>query len=283
MVLKVALVTGSTGGIGVEIADQLASQGWDLILLNRSKDKTNKQISELREKYAEQNFSGYIADFLDLDDVRSALSQITAQHEAIHGVFNNAGFLSGERQTSKQGHEAHFAINAVVPFVITQTLLEQLAAGSSDEQASFVANLSSGSINGVKKLDVGALSNPSEVGGLMGAYANSKVVVNTMAQAMKAELEARGISIMSVDPGPTQTHMVAAGDGIPWLIRILRPLLFKPAKSQTAKLISGVMSAVDQKQSGAHISEGKLKAEHPLALDAQVQQDVMALLREVSA
>jgi short-subunit dehydrogenase len=104
-------------------------------------------------------------------------------------------------------------------------------------------------------------------------------VVNTMCQAMKSELESEGILILSVDPGPTQSHMVAAGDGIPWIIRILRPLLFKPASSQTAKLLSGVMKAREQGATGIYISEGKVKPEHPLALDPVIQAEVMDLLK----
>ena len=275
---KVALVTGSTGGIGVEIADQLAADGWDLILLNRSEEKSSAQCAELQSRHKSQTFRSYIADFLDLSKVNTALDTISSDFPEIHGIFNNAGFLSGERTTSEQGLEAHFAINALVPFVIIQSLRSNLSSGSSAERAAFVANLSSGSIDSVKKIDVSTLTNPEKVGGLMGAYANSKVVVNTMGQAMKSELESEGILILSVDPGPTQSHMVAAGDGIPWIIRILRPLLFKPASSQTAKLLSGVMKAREQGATGIYISEGKVKPEHPLALDPVIQAEVMDLL-----
>ena len=276
------VVTGSTGGIGVEIADQLAAKGWDLILLNRSKEKSEAQIKALESSYPDQKFKAYIADFLNLDDVKSALENINTDFDEIYGLFNNAGFLSGERETSQQGLEAHFAINAVVPYVIIQSLREKLSAASTDDQPSFIANLSSGAIDSVKTLDVSSLKDPEKVGGLTGAYANSKVVGNTMGQAMKAELEESGIMIMSVDPGPTQSHMVAAGDGIPWIIRILRPLLFKPAKSQTEKLLTGVLEAVQKRSTGIYLSEGKLKSDHGVALDKNVQAEVMDLL-EASA
>ena len=48
---KTVAVTGSTGGIGVWLCKHLAHLGADLLLLNRSKEKTQKQIDELKAKY----------------------------------------------------------------------------------------------------------------------------------------------------------------------------------------------------------------------------------------
>ena len=43
--MKTALLTGSTGGLGQEIALILAKEGWNLILLNRNADQAQKQLA----------------------------------------------------------------------------------------------------------------------------------------------------------------------------------------------------------------------------------------------
>ena len=61
--LKVAVVTGSTGGIGQEVCKNLASQGWDLVLINRNGEKAEAQLEQLHKASPERAFRSHIAFF----------------------------------------------------------------------------------------------------------------------------------------------------------------------------------------------------------------------------
>ena len=278
---RVALLTGSTGGIGEPLAEQLAQQGWDLILLNRSESKTSTQLEALKENYPEQTFHGYIADFLDLDKLKETLASLNAVHSEINALYNNAGFLSGQRSVSVQNIEAHFAVNTVAPYLITKALQDKLAAASTDDLRSVVVNFSSEVITGVKTLDVATLVDPPEIGGLMGAYATSKLAANVYAQARKEELAKAGITILSVDPGPTRTPMIDRGDGMPWFLKLLRPFVFRSAPQQVARLLHAADEALRQQQSGLFISNGKVKADNRLAQDPATQEELLELLEQL--
>ena len=280
--IKHVLITGSTGGIGSEIANQLAQSGWNLILLNRSEEKTHAQIKMLKSRYSGLEFCGYFADFLDLEQVQKAVAAVAQNHPRIHALYNNAGFLSAERVTSAQGLEAHFAVNTMVPFLVSKLLASNLSAASEESHPSVIVNFSSSAINGLKKLDVSMLANPEKIGGLMGAYANSKLAINTLVQATKNDLERHGVLIVSMDPGPTKSEMTDKGDGMPWFVKLIRPLVFKPAEEQARKLIHSVEHVVSKQKTGLYVSAGLVKKEHKIATEAGTQHNLLELLESLA-
>ncbi|MEM7147840.1 MAG: hypothetical protein AAF591_22245, partial [Verrucomicrobiota bacterium] len=143
---------------------------------------------------------------------------------------------------------------------------------------SVVVNFSSSAVKSVKKLDVSTLTNPQNIGGLMGAYAQSKMAVTAITILMKEALFEESILILSADPGPTKSQMTDAGDGIPWFLRLLRPLIFKPASVQAEKLVKAVDSVVSEKKTGLFITQGYRKPNPAIALNQKIQNDLGKLL-----
>lgn len=275
---KTAVVTGSTGGIGLEISKLLAANGWNLVLLNRSREKTEKQISGLKQSFPEQAFYSYTADMMDLSDLGRAVEEIGAEHKELRALYNVAGILTDKRMTSAQGIEGHFAVNTLAPYFITQRLRSQLSAGASASQKSVVVNFSSSAIKSVRKLEVPALIDPEEIGGLMGAYAKSKLAITMVAEFLREDLFNEGILIYSVDPGPTKTPMTGSSDGMPWFIRILQPFVFKPADYQAERLVSAVDAGVSESISGVFLSEGKRKDIPSIVSDKELQSTLRTLI-----
>ncbi|MEM9079151.1 MAG: SDR family NAD(P)-dependent oxidoreductase [Verrucomicrobiota bacterium] len=273
-----AVITGSTGGIGSELCKILAAQGWNLVTLNRSLGKSAQQIAELKKSFPQQNFHSYSADLMELSSVASASKEINFQHPEVSALYNVAGILTDKRKMSAQGVESHFAINVLAPYLITKQLRSSLAAASGPTEDSVVVNFSSSAIKGVKELDVSKLLNPTEIGGLMGAYAKSKMAITIAAEFLREEFAQDGIQIQTVDPGPTKTPMTGSDDGMPFLVRLLQPILFKSPEVQAQKLITAVHSAVKARATGTLISEGKQKPLPPIVVDRDLQQELRTLL-----
>lgn len=271
-------MTGSTGGLGQEIARILAQQGWNLALVNRSPEKTEAQLEELRTSHPNQEFTGFIANLMDISDIKRVVAEIKSKHTEISALYNIAGFLTDKRVMSPQNIEGHFALNTLAPYVLTQLLRQILSAGTTETQKSVVVNFSSSAINSVKELDVEKLTNPETIGGLMGAYAISKAALTAVSELIKAELLEDGILIQVVDPGPTKTVMTGSSDGMPWYLRLLRPIMFKSANLQAQRLTSAVDLAVSNGKSGLYISEGKQKPYPPITLNKYIQTEIKLLL-----
>ncbi|MEM7492480.1 MAG: SDR family NAD(P)-dependent oxidoreductase [Pseudomonadota bacterium] len=279
--MKTALLTGSTGGLGQEIALILAKQDWNLILLNRNADQAEEQLANLRVMFPEQSFDSFIADMLDLEELGQTAREIALAYTEISALFNIAGLLTDKRITSAQGIEGHFAVNAVAPYFLISILRPQLEAAATREAPAFIVNFSTSAVNNVKSLDVEKLVNPDKIGGLLDAYAKTKSVLNVMSEFLKFELYSDHVYIYSVDPGPTKTQMTSDNGGMPWFVRLLVPIMFGDAEKQSRKLMNAISQAVSHDQTGIFISNGKTRDNPIIAEDPKIQMKVRGLLDQL--
>jgi NAD(P)-dependent dehydrogenase (short-subunit alcohol dehydrogenase family) len=130
---KIALVTGSTDGVGRHVAIDLARRGATVLVHGRNRQRAEAAIAEVRQ----QGSAGarfYQADFSSLDEVRALAAAVCRDHDRLDLLINNAGIgtRSGgpERRTSADGHELRFAVNFLSGFLLTHLLLPHLRAGA---------------------------------------------------------------------------------------------------------------------------------------------------------
>ena len=87
---KTALVTGASGGIGFELAEQLASNGYNLILIARSKEKMKKIKEELEEKYG-VSVEIIVKDLAQLEAPKEIFDRLKENGVTVDVLVNNAG------------------------------------------------------------------------------------------------------------------------------------------------------------------------------------------------
>lgn len=122
---RVVLVTGSTGGLGREVARALAAEGDHVIVHGRSEERGRALVDELRATEGSARF--YAADFGSLAEVRALAAAIRADYDRLDVLVNNAGIaLDGERRLSEDGLELHFQVNYLAGFVLAEALLPML-------------------------------------------------------------------------------------------------------------------------------------------------------------
>jgi len=83
---KIALITGSTAGIGYAIAKSLAAEGAQVIVNGRTKERVNKAINSIKADTGNYLVSGVIADFSDSGQVASLIAQIPEVDILINNV-----------------------------------------------------------------------------------------------------------------------------------------------------------------------------------------------------
>jgi len=206
--MKVAIVTGSSSGTGLEAAADLASKGYHVVYACRNEAKAREAM-----KHAEKVSPGAKTTFLQLDtgkmsSVKAFAKAFLAEFDRLDVLVNNAGsgyFLKQDR-TTEDGLEAFFATNYLGPFLLTK-LLKDLIKKSSGR----VVNVTSvehwdGSYDFEKVTQkTGAQS-----------YATSKLMLMLMAfELCKRE----GIQAVAVNPG-----FVASG--IWWYVRGWKKMLY---------------------------------------------------------
>ena len=144
---KVALVTGSTDGLGKAVALQLAELGATVLIHGRNAERGNALVETIKNSTA-GCATFYRADFASLAQVRAMAEAVQNDHKRIHLLINNAGIGSTDSQGSKNrevsadGHELRFAVNYLSGYLLTRLLIPTLVAGA----PSRIVNVASGYI-----------------------------------------------------------------------------------------------------------------------------------------
>ena len=124
------LVTGGTHGMGKGVAQVLAGiddQTHEIIILCRSKELGAATLTELEAATHNHKISLVLCDLTKLKDVRKAIEEIHNQHEALDGLFVNAGLgYAAQRVETEDGMDAHFQVNYLSQFMLTLNLLDLL-------------------------------------------------------------------------------------------------------------------------------------------------------------
>jgi NAD(P)-dependent dehydrogenase (short-subunit alcohol dehydrogenase family) len=122
---QVVLVTGSTSGLGREVALALGARGAHVIVHGRDRERGLAVVEEIRAA-GRGTATFYAADLGSLREVRALGDAVLRDYQRLDVVINNAGiWLSGDntRQTSADGHELSFAVNYLSGFLLTRMLL----------------------------------------------------------------------------------------------------------------------------------------------------------------
>ncbi len=90
---KYALITGGTGGIGLETAKTLGKAGYDIIINGISEEQGEKALAELKELGIEAEL--FLFDVTNEEMVNEKMDAIAAKYGHLDVLINNAGGLGG--------------------------------------------------------------------------------------------------------------------------------------------------------------------------------------------
>ena len=127
---KTILITGSTDGLGREVATRLGKLGAHMLIHGRNAERGAEVVAEISNNGGSAQF--YQADFGSLDNVRKMAEAIKRDHPELDVLVNNAGlgsgFAGGERRESEDGYEMLFQVNYLAHYLLTELLLPTLMA-----------------------------------------------------------------------------------------------------------------------------------------------------------
>ncbi len=207
----VALVTGSTDGLGREVALRLGGAGYHVIVHGRSEERGRAVVEAIEAR--EGSASLIIADLGSMDQVRALAEQVLRDYDRLDLLVNNAGIGRGAdtsiRSESEDGYELRLAVNYLSHFYITHTLLPLLRESAPSRIVSVTSTAQ-------QPIDFDDVMLEREYDGAR-AYAQSKLAQIMMTIDLAEELEGSGVTINAVHPAVYMaTSMVLSRGGTPF-------------------------------------------------------------------
>jgi NAD(P)-dependent dehydrogenase (short-subunit alcohol dehydrogenase family) len=206
---KLAIVTGATGGLGLETALELAGAGAEVILAGRNPAKGRAAETLIRARYTNADVRFEIVDLASLASVTAFAGRMLAAGRPIDILVNNAGVMAlAKRETTVDGFEKQFGTNYLSHFALTAHLLPLLiAAKARVVQLSSIAHRS-GQIR-LDDLNYRQGYKPWPV------YSQTKLAMLMFALELDRRSDAKGWGLTSVaaHPGVASTDLMANGPG----------------------------------------------------------------------
>jgi NAD(P)-dependent dehydrogenase (short-subunit alcohol dehydrogenase family) len=191
---RTALVTGSTGGLGVAIASALAAEGAFVVVSGRDKERGDAVVADIRA-------GGGRAEFVAADigagevEVRHLAEAATAAADGhIDILVNNAAMLLMPTPTAEVPEQVlrdAFGVNVFAPFLLTG----EIASAMAKRGGGAVVNI--GSITGLRGSDGSAV------------YDATKSVMHSFTRSWADEFGPSGVRVNAVAPGPIATERQA--------------------------------------------------------------------------
>ena len=211
---KTALITGASGGIGLELAHVHASKGGNLVLVARSLNRLDALKSDLEMKY------GITVLVIEKDlslpgAAQEVYNEIKQKNIEIENLINNAGFGDFGMFTETDWNKEHRMINLNITALTHLTKL----------YAKEMAGRKSGRIMNV------ASSAAFQPGPTMAVYFATKAFVLHFSEAVNEELKGSGVTVTALCPGATVSGFQAAAN-------MADSSLFKGKKLPSAKEVA---------------------------------------------
>jgi NAD(P)-dependent dehydrogenase (short-subunit alcohol dehydrogenase family) len=118
---RLVVISGATSGIGYETAKKFASQGADILSINRSQEKSVQLCEMLAREYG-VDASFLLADFESLEDIHAVGRELAALDRAIDVLIHNAGSFLTRRQLTGDNLEVMFQTIYLSSFIINYHL-----------------------------------------------------------------------------------------------------------------------------------------------------------------
>ncbi len=206
-----AVVTGASGGLGLEVARRLAGAGAEVVLAVRSTERGERAAALIRADHPGARLEVRALDLADLASVARFAEGLLDEGRPLHLLANNAGVMRPRRRTETvDGLELQFATNVAGHYALTARLVPLLTAGGGAR----VGWMSSSAAH-VGRLDLDDLQATRRYRPLR-AYAQSKLADLVLALWLAERAGATGVDLASLaaHPGYVRTGLFSAGASV---------------------------------------------------------------------
>jgi len=188
---KIVMVTGSTRGIGKEIAVSFAKEGATVIVLGRNEEVAAQVCNEIKSQG--HRAESFACDVTNTENVQEIVNKILDKYKRVDILINNAGITKDNLLLRMSESDWDQVINVNLKGVFTCTKI--ITKAMLKAKAGKIINISS---------VIGLIGNPGQAN-----YAASKAGIIGFTKSVALEIASRGITVNAIAPGFIETEMTA--------------------------------------------------------------------------
>lgn len=196
---KTVLITGASGGIGLEAARALAAMDARVIMVARDAARGEAAVNDVRGSSGSERVDLMLADMASLKQIRGLTEQVRSRYERLDVLINNAGAYHASRLLTEDGYEMTFAVNHLAYFLLTELLLDLLRTSAPAR----IINVSSGAHFRASMNFDDVMGEKTYRG--FAAYGQSKLANVMHAYELARRLEGTGVTANALHPGVVAT------------------------------------------------------------------------------
>lgn len=264
---KTYIITGANAGAGFQAARILLKKNAKVVMLNRSAEKSEAAIADLKQEFGAKADVRFIRmDLSVLDSVREAAEEILKTVPRIDALINNAAIAQvPTRKMTVDGFESQLGTNHYGHFLLSGLLFDRIA----ETKGRIVVVASLGYNMGLKTIKFDDM-NWDEGYGANTAYSQSKLAQMMFAYELQDRLAAAGrreVEVFVCHPGSSATSLITTSGSR--TMRFIWWLMTKTPMVQTAEQGSypEVMCATEEsltEQRALYGPTGRMEAVGPV-------------------
>ncbi|MEH0153062.1 SDR family oxidoreductase [Limibacter armeniacum] len=210
---KTYLITGANAGAGFQAARILLGKGAEVVMLNRSIEKSNKAIADLKAEFGTSAKVSFIKmDLSELDSVRNAATEVIKTIPKIDVLICNAAIAQVPKQTfTKDSFESQLGVNHYGHFLLCGLLYEKIE----ESKGRIVVVGSEGYKMGIKTIQFDDMNwdknyHPNDT------YCHSKLAQMLFAYELQDRIKAanKNVKVYVCHPGASATSLIKNNGGL---------------------------------------------------------------------
>ncbi|EPE24219.1 NAD(P)-binding Rossmann-fold containing protein [Glarea lozoyensis ATCC 20868] len=253
---KVFLITGSTSGVGLELAQILYSRNAKVYIAARNAEKAARTIETIESKHPSS--AGELVylhlDLSDLTTINSSAQEFLDREKRLDVLWNNAGVMvPPQGSTTKQGYEMQIGTNNVAPFLFTKLLTPLLietakTASPGSVRVVWVSSSAAARFSPEGGVEMDNLGYEREDKSAWFKYGVSKAGNILHASEYARRVGEKGVLSLSLDPGNLKTDLY---NQVPrWQMLVVNLVLKEPIYGAYTELYGGLSEDIKMENNG---------------------------------
>jgi NAD(P)-dependent dehydrogenase (short-subunit alcohol dehydrogenase family) len=189
--MNTILITGANRGLGLEMVNQYAQDGWRVLACCRSPSQADK-LHCIKE--ANPQIEVFELDVTDPISINRLTNQI--RNVPVDILMNNAGIWGPQNQNFGATHPltwiGAFKVNTIAPLFLAETLMSQIEKSELKTIANIVSDMASITLN---------------TSGGVYIYRSTKAALNAITKSLAIDLKDKNIKVIALHPGSVKTDM----------------------------------------------------------------------------